>query len=106
MARPKKNQNVEPVEGSKEWEEQNIIGVEVPVEEVVVMASELINEDVPLVEMPSNVGPKVIKVYCTNNILWHPFQAKYIPIDPGHAVPVIEDSWVKCQIKAGLVKMV
>ena len=76
-----------------------------PVEPVVVSSVSVDEvEETPAVEMPKVKEVKVIKVYCTNNSLWHPFQAKYIPIDPGHAVPVIEDSWVKCQIKAGLVK--
>ena len=56
--------------------------------------------------MPKVKEVKIIKVYCTNNSLWHPFQAKYIPIDPEHAVPVIEDNWLKSQMKANLVKEV
>lgn len=69
----------------------------VPVDEV---------EETPAAEMPKIKEVKIIKVYCVNNSLWHPFQAKYIPINPEHAVPVIEDNWLKSQMKANLVKEV
>ena len=78
-----------------------------PVEPVVVSSVSVDEvEETPAVEMPKVKEVKIIKVYCTNNSLWHPFQAKYIPINPEHAVPVIEDNWLKSQMKANLVKEV
>ena len=91
MARPR-NKPVEPAVVSS-----------IPVDEV---EETPVVEETPAVEMPKVKEVKIIKVYCTNNSLWHPFQAKYIPIDPEHAVPVIEDNWLKSQMKANLVKEV
>jgi hypothetical protein len=91
MARPR-NKPVEPVVVSS-----------IPVDEVEETPAV---EETPSVEMPKVKEVKIIKVYCTNNSLWHPFQAKYIPINPEHAVPVIEDNWLKSQMKANLVKEV
>ena len=92
MARPR-NKPVEPIVVSS-----------IPVDEVEEKTPAV--EETPAVEMPKVKEVKIIKVYCTNNSLWHPFQAKYIPIDPEHAVPVIEDNWLKSQMKANLVKEV
>ena len=97
MARPR-NKPVEPVVVSS-------VSVD-EVDETPAVEETPVVEETPAVEMPKVKEVKVIKVYCTNNSLWHPFQAKYIPINPEHAVPVIEDNWLKSQMKANLVKEV
>ena len=97
MARPR-NKPVEPVVVSS-------VSVD-EVDETPAVEETPVVEETPAVEMPKVKEVKVIKAYCTNNSLWHPFQAKYIPINPEHAVPVIEDNWLKSQMKANLVKEV
>lgn len=60
-------------------------------------------EETPVVPIPTEPGPKIVNAYTVAYQLWHPFQKRMIPVnDP---VPVIYDSWLDCQIKAGLVKV-
>lgn len=62
-------------------------------------------KETPLQEAPVvEDNRKIIRVYTNaRDPLHHPFQNRWIPSDVD-GVEVIEDSWLRCQIDAGLIK--
>lgn len=66
---------------------------------------EPLKEETPLQEAPVVQDTrKIIRVYTVSgDPLHHPFQKRWIPNDVD-GVDVIDDSWLQCQIKAGLIK--
>jgi len=57
-----------------------------------------------VVPIPETKEPdvKIVNVYSVRYQLWHPFQNRPIPVN--EPTPVILDSWLECQIKAGHIK--
>lgn len=94
MARPKK------VQPQVEVEESGLVTEQEVYESLGMVTKE---EEESVAPIPADPGPKVVNVYTVAYQLWHPFQKRMIPVnDP---VPVIYDSWLDAQIKAGIVKV-